>query len=111
MEDQILDSDINYDDKKVAKVELLRRFNFAVLYFLTFGLYSIWWQYKTWKFFKQRENLNIIPEVRAIFFIFFFFFLLKKIKNYARGNGVNKSYSSEGLFGLYLFSFFFSNST
>ena len=44
---------------------------FLILFFVTFGLYSIYWFYKNWKLHKEKSGANIWPVVRAIFSIFF----------------------------------------
>lgn len=43
------------------------------------GLYEVYWIYKNWRYFKERDNLNIKPFWRAIFGVFFCHSLLKKI--------------------------------
>lgn len=44
---------------------LLRVARFAALCLATGGLYSLWWQYKTWRFFKQCQQSGIWPVARA----------------------------------------------
>ena len=97
----ILDDDFNSDGKDRIHVDLLTKYNFIILYFLTFGLYGSYWQYKTWTFFKQRQNLDIWPIPRAIFAIFFIYSLFEKILAFAKYNEVSKTYSSGGLFALF----------
>jgi len=52
---------------------------FCFLYIITFGLYQLPWCHKQWKFLKDRENLNINPWVRAIFFQFTMYSLAQKV--------------------------------
>jgi ABC-type Na+ efflux pump permease subunit len=86
--------------------ELLSLNNFIILFFLTTGIYGIWWMYKTWRFFKEKDNLDIMPAMRAIFAIFFLFGLLERILTFAHSKGYEKNYSSSGLFiGFILFNF------
>lgn len=40
---------------------------FILLSVVTFGLYELYWFYKTWKFLKERNNLNISPFWRTVF--------------------------------------------
>ena len=91
---ELLDSE--FDDRK--RLELLSTNNFVILFFLTMGLYGAWWMYKTWRFFKERENLDIMPAMRAIFAIFFLYSLMEKIQIFAKTLGYSKTYSSSGLY-------------
>jgi hypothetical protein len=59
---------------------------FVLLSIFSFGLYEIWWIYKTWRFFRQKEKLDIMPACRALFSIFFLYALFTKIMQYASVN-------------------------
>jgi hypothetical protein len=54
--------------------------------------------YKAWRFYQQKEKLDIIPAARAIFSIFFLNSLFNKILDFAKEKGYNESYSSVSLF-------------
>lgn len=71
---------------------------FVILAILSMGLYTFWWSYKEWRFFKEKENTNILPAVRALFGIVFLISLFTKILAYAKENNYQKSYSSVFLF-------------
>ena len=61
--------------------------HFALLCFATMGLYCIWWQYKCWVYFKEKEKSNIIPPIWALLFIIFaatLIPLLNKITSYCK---------------------------
>ncbi|CAN0532829.1 unnamed protein product, partial [Scytosiphon promiscuus] len=58
---------------------------------------AAWWQYKLWKFFKEKDNLDVIPVARALFSIFFIYSLFEKIKDFSNANGNDADYSSGGL--------------
>ena len=77
---------------------------FFFLSFITFGLYSIWWFYKAWRFFKQLENSRSHPVIRAVLGIFFFIPLTNKIINLAKRKSYQKNYSPTLLFIAYLFT-------
>ena len=68
--------------------------NFLLLCFLTLGLYAFWWNYKTWKFFEERENLDIYPVARAIFGVFYIHTLLQKVNSLAIEKGADSVNSS-----------------
>ena len=98
---EILDANIN-DNSHKPEIELIDSNKFILLFILTFGLYGIWWMYKSWNFFKERELLDIMPAARAIFAIFFMHSLFEKIKGFARAFGSDTNYSSAGLFVGYI---------
>lgn len=99
--DEILDVDFN--EQEGIKFELLTAEKFLLLFILTLGLYGIWWMYKSWRFFKEKDNLDAWPAMRALFAIFFLHGLLERILNFAKRNGYTKTYSSSGLFVLFIF--------
>lgn len=86
----------------LPKVVLINPLKFSILAFLSLGIYCIWWMYKVWKFFKEKNRLSIYPAVRAILSIFFLVTLLHIIQNYARRNGYSSTYSSVGLYVLFI---------
>lgn len=47
----------------------------------TMGVFSIYWFFKNWKFFQQRDRLQIMPFWRSVLGIFFLYDLLKKLQN------------------------------
>ena len=98
----ILDADINKSEHKNPNYQLISVNKFAVLSFFTFGIYSTWWMFTCWKFFKEKDNMDIYPALRAIFSIFFFYSLLDRIKLNATTEDYKNSYSSGFLFACYL---------
>jgi hypothetical protein len=60
---------------------------FLILCILTLGLYGLWWQYKTWRFFKQWKQTDTWPAARAIFSLFTFNDLLRNINEFAYATG------------------------
>lgn len=95
------DADEHY---QMEPQEIISLNKFLLLSFLTLGLYELWWIYKAWRFFKQRNNLDIMPAARAVFSIFYLYTLLETIQSYARRNGYEKDYPSAGLFGGFIIS-------
>ncbi|QNF31502.1 hypothetical protein HUW51_01715 [Adhaeribacter swui] len=93
-------------DSTVETQYLISVPKFILLSILSFGLYEIWWVYKAWRFYQQKEDLDIMPAGRALFNLFFLYTLLKKIKNYANQKGVTTRYSVDLLFIGYLVSVF-----
>ncbi len=60
---------------------------FLVLCVLTLGLYGLWWQYKTWRFFKQWQRTDTWPVARAVFSLFTVNELLRAINQFAYSTG------------------------
>ncbi len=75
------ESELLVDDGGVTAefyVVSLRKFN--ILFFCTFGVYSIFWFYKNWRIIKTKQNREIWPVPRAIFSIFFAHSLFREIE-------------------------------
>jgi hypothetical protein len=83
----------NVEEQKIISLN-----KFIILSIASFGLYEIWWIYKAWRFFQQKENLDILPAARAIFSIVFLISLFNKILSFAKEKGYIENYSSVGLF-------------
>ena len=86
------------DNYKTDSQKIISLNKFIFLSIISFGAYQVWWMYKAWRFFKQKEKLDIIPEARAIFCIFFLNSLFNKILEFSKDKGYNKEYSSDTLF-------------
>ncbi len=83
------------------KIISLRKFIFLSL--ISFGLYEIWWMFKAWRFFAIKDHLNIMPALRAIFFIFFLYSLFNRIQRYAGEQGYAQRFSTGWMYIGYLF--------
>ncbi|MBC7451953.1 MAG: DUF4234 domain-containing protein [Cytophagales bacterium] len=81
-EETPLDQEVSEHESLIEPQEIIRLPVFILLCILTCGLYQIWWSYKAWKFFKEKDQLDIIPALRAIFALFFLYALLERIKEY-----------------------------
>lgn len=65
---------------------------FIILNILSLGLYQIYWFYKTWGFFKEKEKSDISPIGRAIFSLVFAYTLFEKILILAETKGHRKGF-------------------
>jgi len=83
------DSIVSNNDVEEQKIISLNKF--IIPSFLSFDLYGIWWIYKAWRFYKQKENSDILPAARAIFCIFFLNSLFRKILVSAKEKGYQKN--------------------
>ena len=90
------------DKSELKEFELVSVQKFILLTVLSLGLYQIWWAYKTWKFFKDKDSLDIIPVARAIFLIIFLYSLFERIQEFSKSKGYSKSFSSIGYFLLFI---------
>ncbi len=66
---------------------------FIILSIFTFGYYPFWWSSKIWRFFRQKDNLNIMPAMRASNDYIYVFSLFSTILKFAKQKGYTKSYS------------------
>ena len=99
MENQIEVLNINTEENNVVEDQQIIDVNkFVILSILSFGLYQVWWIYKSWRFFQQKDRLDIMPAVRALFSIFFLIPLFHRIIDFANRKGYNGNYSSVSLF-------------
>ena len=88
------------DSIEVDKIEInkLSVNKFVILSIVTLGLYELWWIYKSWRFFQDKEKSDIMPAMRTVFSIFYLFPLFNKILKLAKNSGYKHSYVSVFLF-------------
>ncbi len=61
---------------------------FVALSLCAFGMYEIYWSYKSWRFAKSRDGTEIMPFWRAVFYPLWHYSLLTEL---------NKTLDSEAL--------------
>lgn len=98
IQDETLDSGPYESDYEVESQPVLGLNHFIILSILSFGLYELWWFYKSWKFFQQKEQSDIMPAMRAIFSIFFLIPLMRKIQDFAHERNYPETYAPVFLF-------------
>jgi hypothetical protein len=94
-----ISDNISTDKIEINKISVN---HFIVLSVVTLGLYELWWIYKSWRFFQDKEKSKIMPAIRTVFSIFFLIPLFIKIHKLADNKGYKHSYSSVLLFLGYL---------
>jgi hypothetical protein len=72
-------------------------FKFSVLFFVTMGLYSIYWFYKNWSCYKYVHKESIWPVPRGIFNIFFAHSLFGKVNATLQKIGSGHKWSPSAL--------------
>ncbi|GAB4029362.1 hypothetical protein [Spirosoma gilvum] len=78
----------NYDDaESIPYIRSQPVWVFCLLSFFSFGIYTIYWFYKNWAFFRDVYEWDIYPFWRAIFSIFFVHSLLEHINDLAVEKG------------------------
>ena len=82
------------EQQNIVTIESLSTLRFILLCILSFGLYEVWWIYKSWRFFDEKENLEMNSAVRTIFSIIFLIPLFNKIYKYSKKFGFSKFFSS-----------------
>ena len=97
-QDENLDSENFETNSDLEEWKIISLNKFIFLSIITFGIYEIWWAYKAWKFFQQKDRLDIMPATRAIFSIIFLNSLFIKTLEFAKEKGYNDNYSTTFLF-------------
>ena len=65
---------------------------FALFSVASLGLYQMYWNYKSWKFLKEKDNLEVSPFWRAIFMPIFMSSLFDKFSDMLNAEGRHTSY-------------------
>ncbi len=110
MENQIetLECDETEKNSDVEEQSIISVNKFIFLCIITLGLYPIWWFYKSWRFFQQKDQLDVMPAMRALFAIFFIISLFDRILKFAQQKGYKEAYPPVGLFLGFLVSNLFA---
>lgn len=98
LENENLSLEYPIEDQK-----LITTTQYILLSIATFGLYAIWWIYKEWRFFRDKECLDIYPAVRALLLVLFIHSLSTRILDYAKSFGYTKSYNPTVILCLMVF--------
>jgi hypothetical protein len=75
---------------------------FTVLFFITTGLYAIYWFYINWKNYRNYSGKSIWPVPRAIFSIFFTHSLFSEVQNSLNEKGKTYSWNPGSLATIYV---------
>jgi len=103
-QEEFLDSENIERIYDIEKQKIISLKKFIFLYIISCGLYGMWWVYKSWRFFQQKEKSNIMPAVRTFFSIFFLYSFFKKILYLAKEKGYTYGYSAILLFVGFIFT-------
>ena len=56
------------------------------LFFVTLGLYPVYWSYKNWRLHKDATQVDVYPVMRGLFFLFFVNQLLEIVEKRLKGS-------------------------
>jgi hypothetical protein len=68
------------DDDKPAALYVVSKTKFLLLFFLTLGVYELYWFYRNWKQHKLATGASVLPVMRGLFFIFFVHALFRVVQ-------------------------------
>ena len=100
--DPVIPIDQDYDEPIVIDILTVRQF--LILSILSIGFYQLWWIYKSWKFFQNREGFKIHAAIRTILSIIYLIPLFRKILVFSKANGYPGEYFPVLLFIGFLFT-------
>ncbi len=72
-------ADLETEGNKLVEFYSVSLLKFTTLFFITLGLYAVYWNYKNWSSIKTKKTLKMWPLARGIFAIFFINSLLKRV--------------------------------
>lgn len=97
-ENQTLPVDSSILNTNIEQQNIINLKKFIFLCVTTFGLYGMWWTYKAWRFYKQKEDSDIMPAMRTIFSIFYLYSLFERIIESTAEKGNKAKFSPIVLF-------------
>ena len=80
-------------EKNNPPFKVIPLWKFIFLSIITFRLYELYWFYKQWQFFQEKEKSPIYPFWRAVFSLFFVYSLFKRIGESTKKGGYKESFS------------------
>lgn len=95
--------------KNIEAQHIISINKFILLSIISFGLYGIWWIYKAWRFFQQKEKINHMPALKSLLSVLFLWSLFDKIKEFAIEKKYSKNYSSILLYVCFIASYFLAS--
>jgi hypothetical protein len=83
------------NEKKFSRV--LSVWKFALFSIASMGFYEFYWNYKGWKFFKEKDNLNVSPFWRTFLMPFFMSSLFDRFSDMLKKEGYHVNYPTSFL--------------
>ena len=86
-------ADIEISDNADGNYYVVAPGKFLTLTVLTLGLYLVYWFYRQWRMIKERDESNIWPVPRGLFYVFFTHSLYSDINERLEQDGVRFQWS------------------
>lgn len=103
------DSDLSTPDVKQAEFYVVSPLKYVMLFVMTFGVYRLYWFYKNWSLYRQKNIVKIMPVMCAIFAIFFTHSLFQKVGKRLKERDPNYCWPGNTLATVYVIGLFIEN--
>lgn len=90
-ESAYVDAQIPYN-KEIERQYLIKPSHFVLLSVCSLGIYMLWWTYKAYRFFAQKEGSDSNSAIKALFNFIFLIPLLYKILMFSKEKGYTGGY-------------------
>jgi len=101
IDQEMLMPEKSFINEGFEKQYIISPLKFLMLNALSCGFYSVWWNYKVWRFLIQRKHSNANAAIRVVFEIVYFIPRCYQILKLAKDKGYSKTYFPILLFLLY----------
>ncbi|MGL6159283.1 hypothetical protein [Microbulbifer sp.] len=99
---QAPEADLQQEEAVSNEFYVVSKSKFLILYVTTCGLYEVYWFYRNWSLYKQANNVNMWPVMRAIFSVFFAHSLFRNIDIRVEYSKTGYKWSPEMMAGIYV---------
>lgn len=88
---------MNMSNGEINYSKVLPVWKFALFSIASMGLYQYYWNYKSWKFLNEKEDLNVSPFWRTFFMPIFMTSLFDSFSDMFNNEGRHVKYSTANL--------------
>ncbi|WP_440948144.1 hypothetical protein ACSAZL_07890 [Methanosarcina sp. T3] len=86
------DNEQNYSRATTEYSRVIPVWKFALFSIASLGLYQLYWNYKSWEFLKEKDNLEVSPFWRTFFMPIFLSSLFDRFSDMLKADGHQTSY-------------------
>jgi hypothetical protein len=86
------DNEQNYSRATTEYSRIIPVWKFALFSIASLGIYQMYWNYKSWKFLKEKDNLEVSPFWRTFFMPIYMSSLFDKFSDMLKDEGRQTSY-------------------
>ncbi|MFP1678063.1 hypothetical protein ACLD02_05155 [Alloalcanivorax sp. C16-2] len=105
------EADVTPAGQEAAPFYVVSPFKLTLLFWITMGIYDLYWHYKNWALYREARGGGGLPVMRALFSIFFAPSLFQRMSKEAREAGVTGGTPAVLLSVVYVFFTLISNFT